>query len=177
MIGGAIRTDFILSAEIMAIALAEVASEPFTIRAAILAVVAVAITVGVYGMVGLIVKMDDIGLQMAERRNRGTRAFGRMLVHAMPKVMAALSTVGIGAMIWVGGGIIVHGLEGFGMGAIAHAIHDVAAASAHAVAPAEAVVEWTVEAAGAGLFGLAIGAVLVTVRHAVAASRRPEPAE
>ena len=138
--------------------------------------VAVAITVGVYGVVGLIVKMDDVGLHMAERRNRGARAFGRMLVHAMPKVMAALSTVGIAAMIWVGGGIIVHGLEAFGMGAIAHAIHDVAVAAAHAVAPVEAVVEWTVGAAGAGLFGLAIGAVLVSVRQSSAAGRRRDPA-
>ena len=177
MVGGAIRTDFILSAEIMAIALAEVATEPFGIRAAILAVVAVAITVGVYGVVGLIVKMDDIGLHMAERRDRASQAFGRMLVHAMPKAMAALSTIGIAAMIWVGGGIIVHGLETFGMDGIAHAIHDVAAAAAHAVPPAEGLVEWTIGAAGAGLFGLAIGAVLVAIHHAVAASRRPVPAE
>ncbi|HEX8262110.1 MAG TPA: DUF808 family protein, partial [Allosphingosinicella sp.] len=101
MVAGAVRTDFILSAEIMAIALAEVAAETFLSRAVILAVVAVAITVGVYGLVGLIVKMDDIGLHLAERRNRGSQAVGRALVHAMPKVMAALSTIGIAAMIWV----------------------------------------------------------------------------
>ena len=111
MVSGAIRTDFILSAEIMAIALAEVAAEPFAMRAAILAIVAVAITLGVYGVVGLLVKMDDVGLHMAERRRSGTRAVGRMLVHAMPAVMTALSVIGIAAMIWVGGGIIVHGLE------------------------------------------------------------------
>jgi predicted DNA repair protein MutK len=97
MVGGAVRTDFILSAEIMAIALNEVADENFWARATILAVVAVAITVGVYGMVGLIVKMDDIGLHLAERRSRGSQALGRGLVLAMPKVMAALSTIGIAA--------------------------------------------------------------------------------
>src|SRR5215207_8676255 len=133
MVSGAVRTDFILSAEIMAIALAEVAGEPFPTRATILALVAVAITVGVYGLVGLIVKMDDIGLHLAERRNRGTRALGRGLVHAMPKVMAALSTIGIAAMIWVGGGIIVHGLETFGVDGIADAIHDTGEAAAYAV--------------------------------------------
>ena len=115
MVAGAIRTDFILSAEIMAIALAEVADRAAGVRGGILALVAVAITVGVYGAVGLIVKMDDVGLHLAERRNPGARALGRGLVHAMPKVMAALSTIGIAAMIWVGGGIIVHGLAAFGV--------------------------------------------------------------
>jgi predicted DNA repair protein MutK len=168
MVAGAVRTDFILSAEIMAIALAEVASEPLLTRALILAVVAVAITVGVYGLVGLIVKMDDIGLHLAERRHRGSRAFGRALVHAMPKVMAALSAIGIAAMIWVGGGIIVHGLEEFGMAGIAHAIHDAGAAAARAAPAFGGVLEWTIGAIGSGLFGLAIGALIVLVHHKVA---------
>lgn len=166
MTAGAIRTDFILSAEIMAIALAEVANEPFPLRAAILAVVAVAITIGVYGVVGLIVKMDDIGLDMAKRSNPGAQALGRGLVHAMPKVMAALSVIGIAAMIWVGGGIIVHGLETFGLTSPAHLIHDVAAAAGHAVAGMGSVVEWVTGAIGAGLFGLLVGAVIVAVHHA-----------
>jgi predicted DNA repair protein MutK len=165
MVAGAVRTDFILSAEIMAIALAEVASEPLLTRALILAVVAVAITAGVYGLVGLIVKMDDIGLHLAERRNRGSQAFGRALVHAMPKVMAALSTIGIAAMIWVGGGIIIHGLETFGFGAIAHVIHGVGEAAAHALPALGSAIEWTIGAAGAGLFGLVIGAVIVAVHR------------
>ena len=168
MVAGAIRTDFILTAEIMAIALAEVADEPFAARAAILALVAVVITVGVYGVVALIVKMDDVGLHLAQRRNGGVRALGRGLVHAMPKLLAVLSTVGIAAMIWVGGGIIVHGLEQFGVGAVAHLIHDVAAAAGHAVPALAGAVEWAVGAAGAGLVGLAVGAVVVAVHHAVA---------
>ncbi|HEX8573587.1 MAG TPA: DUF808 domain-containing protein [Allosphingosinicella sp.] len=168
MVAGAVRTDFILSAEIMAIALAEVAAEPFVTRAMILAVVAVAITVGVYGLVGLIVKMDDIGLHMAERRSSGARALGRGLVHAMPKVMAALSTIGIAAMIWVGGGIIVHGLEVFGFGAIAHALHDAGEAAAHAVPALGGILEWSVGALGSGLLGLAIGALIVLLHHKVA---------
>src|SRR3546814_17591156 len=111
MVAGAVRTDFILSAEIMAIALAEVASEPFLTRAAILALVAVAITIGVYGAVGLIVKLDDIGLHLAERRDDATRALGRALVHAMPRLITELSALGIQANIRVGGGLLSHGLE------------------------------------------------------------------
>ena len=167
MVGGAIRTDFILSAEIMAIALAEVATEPLAMRAGILAVVAIAITLGVYGAVGLIVKMDDVGLHLAERRNPGARTFGRGLVHAMPKVMAALSTVGIAAMIWVGGGIIVHGLAAFGIAGPEHVIHDLAVTAAHAVPPIHGLAEWTVGAIGAGIVGLAVGALLVLAAHLV----------
>ena len=165
MVAGAVRTDFILSAEIMAIALAEVASEPFVTRALILAVVAVAITIGVYGSVGLIVKMDDIGLHLAERRNRGTRAVGRALVHAMPKVMAALSTIGIAAMIWVGGGIIVHGLEAVGFTAVGHAIEEAGVAAARALPAVGGAVHWLVGALGSGLAGLAIGGLIVAGHH------------
>jgi hypothetical protein len=161
MVAGAVRTDFILSAEIMAIALAEVATEAFAARAAILAVVAVAITVGVYGVVGLIVKMDDVGLHLAQRRNPGARAFGRGLVHAMPKLLAALSVIGIAAMIWVGGGIIVHGLEEFGLHEPGHSIHEAAIAAGHAVPAVEGLVEWAVAAVGAGLVGLLVGALIV----------------
>ncbi|HEX8468377.1 MAG TPA: DUF808 domain-containing protein [Allosphingosinicella sp.] len=168
MVGGAVRTDFILSAEIMAIALAEVAGEPFWTRAIILAVVAIAITIGVYGLVGLIVKMDDIGLHLAERRNRGARALGRGLVLAMPKVMSALSTIGIAAMIWVGGQIIVHGMEVFGFGGPAHLIHDAGAAAGHAVPAMSGAIEWAVGAGGSGLIGLMLGALIVFVHHKVA---------
>jgi hypothetical protein len=166
MVAGAVRTDFILSAEIMAIALAEVATEPFISRAAILAVVAIAITVGVYGAVGLIVKMDDIGLHLAGGRNRGTRALGRGLVLAMPKLMSLLSIVGIAAMIWVGGGIIVHGLEEFGLGAIAQLLHHAGETAGHALPAAAGAAEWTVGAAGSGVLGLAIGGSIVAVHSA-----------
>jgi hypothetical protein len=167
MVSGAVRTDFILSAEIMAIALAEVSNEPFFTRALILAVVAVAITAGVYGFVALIVKMDDIGLHLAGRRDSGSRALGRGLVFAMPHLLTFLSIVGIAAMIWVGGGIIVHGLEEFGLGAPAHVIHDAAEAAGHALPAVGGAVEWAVGAAGAGILGLALGALIVAVHHAV----------
>ncbi|HEX8666885.1 MAG TPA: DUF808 domain-containing protein [Allosphingosinicella sp.] len=168
MVAGAVRTDFILSAEIMAIALAEVMAEPLLTRALILAVVAVAITVGVYGVVGLIVKMDDIGLHLAERRSAGARALGRGLVHAMPRLLSILSTVGIAAMIWVGGGIVVHGLEELGLAAPAHILHEVGEGAAHAVPTVAGFVEWLVGAIGSGIFGLVLGALIVAVHHKVA---------
>jgi predicted DNA repair protein MutK len=168
MVSGAIRTDFILSAEIMVIALNEVTAETFWIRAAILVVVAIAITIGVYGVVGLIVKMDDVGLHLAERQNGGARALGRGLVRAMPKLLKALSVIGIAAMIWVGGGIIVHGLAHFHVEAPEHVIHAAAVAAAHAVPFAHGLVEWLVTAAGAGVVGLVVGAVVVAIHHAVA---------
>src|SRR6476661_1223510 len=108
---GAIRTDFILSAEIMAIALASLEHLTLVTTAIALVVVALAITAGVYGVVALIVKLDDIGLHMAERRSRAARAFGNGLVRVVPKLLSGLSVIGTAAMLWVGGGILVHGLE------------------------------------------------------------------
>ncbi|HEY7809505.1 MAG TPA: DUF808 domain-containing protein [Allosphingosinicella sp.] len=168
MVSGAVRTDFILSAEIMAIALAEVSDEPFATRALILAVVAVAITIGVYGLVGLIVKMDDIGLHLANRQNGGARALGRGLVRATPKLLSFLSIVGIAAMIWVGGGIIVHGLETFGISGPAHLLHDWSEAAAHALPALGGLLSWAVSALGSGVLGLILGGAIVAVHHAVA---------
>ncbi len=112
-VAGAIRTDLILSGEIMAISLASVAEKPLAIQAASLALVGLLLTIIVYGVVGLIVKMDDIGLHMAKRSSRAASSFGRGLVKAMPKVLEGLTIIGTAAMLWVGGGIIVHGLEHF----------------------------------------------------------------
>ncbi|MEY3905358.1 MAG: hypothetical protein RIR59_181 [Pseudomonadota bacterium] len=165
MVSGAIRTDFILSAEIMAIALSEVAEQTIALQAAILGIVALAITVGVYGMVGLIVKMDDIGLHLA----RGGRGFqftlGSGLVRAMPKLLTGLSGIGIAAMIWVGGGIFVHGLHEFHLTPIPGWIDGAAQAAAAAAPVAPGMVDWTVHAIGSGLFGVLIGAVIVGAHH------------
>ncbi len=162
---GAIRTDFILSAEIMAIALADVADRPLLAQAAVLAAVGILITAGVYGMVALIVKMDDIGLHLAHRQMAPLRLVGRGLVRGMPMLMKALSVIGTAAMIWVGGGIIVHGLEEFGFGALPHALHDISVGAGHAVALASGLVEWIVSAAGAGLLGLIVGGAAVAGLH------------
>ena len=109
---GAIKTDFILSAEIMTIALATIDTPDIWIRIIVLAVVAVMITVLVYGAVAFLVKLDDIGLRLAESGSwQGVRSFGRGLVSAMPTVLWVIATVGTAAMLWVGGSIIVHGLH------------------------------------------------------------------
>ena len=171
MVSGAVRTDFILSAEIMAIALNEVADQPLWTQGAALAVVGIAITVAVYGAVALIVKMDDIGLHLAARRASATRAIGRGLVRFMPILMSILSGVGIAAMIWVGGGILVHGLEAFHLEALPHALHAVAEGVAHAVPVAQGFVEWLVTAIGSGIVGLIIGAVIVGALHLVPRKR------
>jgi predicted DNA repair protein MutK len=164
MVKGAIRTDFILSAEIMVIALNEVLDEPLGMRAATLAVVAFAITVAVYGVVGLIVKMDDIGLAMSKGKAAAGRAIGRGLVAFMPKLLAALAFIGTAAMLWVGGQIVLHGLDEYHIGGLGHALHDFA----HAVAgglPGAGVWEWLINAGGAGIFGLLLGGVIVGALH------------
>jgi predicted DNA repair protein MutK len=166
-VGGAIRTDFILSAEIMAIALASLPTLSLVTAAAALAGVAIAITVGVYGAVALIVKMDDIGLHLAERRAAASRTVGRGLVKAMPVLLRALETIGVAAMIWVGGGIIVHGLEVFGMEAVTDWLHHVAERAGHATPFATAAVEWLVGAGGSAIVGLIVGGVIVAVAHLV----------
>ena len=152
MVSGAVRTDFILSAEIMAIALKEVADSypSIVMQGAALFIVAIGITIAVYGVVGLIVKMDDIGLNMAQRKLGATRAVGRALVQGMPKLLAFLSIVGTAAMLWVGGQIIVHG---FGY-------HPAELFDLH-----EGALAWLVDAGLSGIAGLAVGAVIVTVHH------------
>ncbi|MDC9824577.1 DUF808 domain-containing protein [Devosia sp. ZB163] len=122
-VAGAIQTDFILSAEIMTIALAALPDLPFWEQALVLVVVAFGITVGVYGAVALIVKADDIGLALANGARTGVgKALGRGILRAMPWVMRFLSVLGTAAMIWVGGGIVVHGLAGFGLNQVEHVV-------------------------------------------------------
>ncbi len=175
-VSGAVRTDFILSGEIMAIALADLEGEPLMTQGVVLAVVGIAITVGVYGVVALIVKMDDIGLRLAKSGSGATQALGRGLVSAMPKLLKALSIIGTAAMIWVGGGIIAHGLEAFGMGAVPHAIEHVAEVAGHASPVAQGAVQWLVGAIGAGIVGAIVGAAIVLVYQAVKKARGGETA-
>jgi len=164
-VSGAIRTDFILSGEIMAIALGTVATEPLWEQAIILLVVAVLITAGVYGVVGFIVKMDDIGLHLAQRTSALARMLGRGLVLAMPVLMKILSVVGTAAMLWVGGGLIVHGLHEFHWDLIPGTIQRMAESAALALPAMGAVIEWVVSAIGSGIVGLVIGAIIVALLH------------
>ena len=109
-IKGAIRTDFILSAEIIVITLGTVAAASFLTRVSVLASIAVIMTVGVYGLVAGIVKLDDAGLYLSQKANRAARALGRFLLAAAPWLMKALSVAGTAAMFLVGGGILTHGV-------------------------------------------------------------------
>lgn len=163
-VAGAIKTDFILSAEIMTISLAAIPSSTIWMDAATLAVVGVMITVAVYGAVAVIVKMDDIGLHLASKgRTAVGRSFGRGLVSGMPSLLAMLSSVGTLAMLWVGGNIITHGLEVLGWPWIYDQIHHLAEAAAHAIPQAPGLVGWFVTAAIDGIFGLILGFVLIPI--------------
>lgn len=164
----AISTDFILSAEIMAIALSTIPEASLAMQAAILAVVGLGITVAVYGTVALIVKADDAGVALARSGNGAVAALGRGLVRAMPPLLKGLGVVGTAAMLWVGGGIVVHGLEVFGLTALGHAIHDAGHAAGALVPAAEGVIAWAVMAAGAGIVGLAVGFALIPLVERVA---------
>ena len=163
-VAGAIRTDFILSAEIMAIALAELEGNGIWMQAAALAAVGVVITAAVYGAVGLIVKLDDIGLHMAKRSNAGAQAIGKALVYGVPHLLKALSIIGTAAMLWVGGGILLHGLEELHLlEELPHFVHD----KAHALSAGSTVLEWLLNAIGAAIVGAIVAAPIVAVMHAI----------
>jgi hypothetical protein len=163
-VASAIKTDFILSAEIMAISLASVSDESILMQALVLALVGIGITVAVYGVVALIVKGDDFGVALAKSEDvsavgRMRRAFGRALVFGMPGFLTFLGATGTAAMIWVGGGIIVHGLEAYGVHSVGHAINFAADTAALALPSVAGPVKWTATAFLSGIVGLLIGAV------------------
>jgi predicted DNA repair protein MutK len=165
-VSGAIRTDLILSAEIMAIALADVSDRPLVTQAAVLVVVGLLVTVGVYGMVALIVKLDDIGLHLARKPSAALQHLGRGMVKAMPMILGFLETIGMGAMLWVGGGIIIHGLEGTPLEALPHLVHGASEAFGHA-----ALLVWAIGALLSAIFGFLVGLAIVGIVHGVARAR------
>ncbi len=167
MVAGAIRTDFILSAEIMVIALNEVANEVLWTRALILVVVAIGITLLVYGVVGIIVKMDDIGLHLAARENGLARRSGLLLVKGMPKLLAVLSVVGIFAMLWVGGHILLVGIHELGWPVLYDWVHHLEGVVAGALPAIAGAAAWLTNTFFSMLLGLAVGAVIVGVLHLV----------
>lgn len=165
VVSGAVRTDFILSAEIMVIALNEVASEGFWARAVILLVVAVAITVLVYGVVALIVKMDDAGLALAKRDSGLVSGLGRGLVLAMPIVLSVLSTVGIAAMLWVGGHILLVGVEELGFAPPYAFVHHLEVLVHDATGPLGGFLGWLTNTVFSAVAGAVVGAIIVAVLH------------
>lgn len=182
-VGGAIRTDFILSAEIMAITLSSVAAASLAMQGMVLAAVGIGITVAVYGAVALIVKADDIGLAMSHSGSGAVAAIGRGVVKGMPPFLRLLSTVGTAAMLWVGGGIVIHGLHEFGLPAPEEAMHAVAHAAEGLLPALAGVVAWLAGAIFSGVVGLALGALLIPLVGKVIApffhrlrGREPGPA-
>jgi len=166
-VASAVRTDFILSAEIMAITLATVASSPVGMQAGVLAAVGIAMTVLVYGVVALIVKADDAGAAMALSGNGIVRVIGRGIVYGMPKFLTVLGYIGMVAMLWVGGGIITHGLHELGVHAPEETLQRLGAAAGRALPMAAGFVTWLVTAGLSAIVGLAIGAIIAPIAHRI----------
>ena len=163
-VAGAIKTDFILSAEIMTIALAQITSDSLWVTGFALALVGIGITILVYGSVAVLVKADDVGLRLAQTgRWTLTRSLGTGIVKSMPWLLTAISALGTAAMLWVGGSIVIHGLEVLEWSAIGHHIQDIATSSAQVIGEASAVVHWVVTAGLDGLFGFALGLATIPI--------------
>lgn len=162
VISGAIRTDFILSAEIMVIALKEVIDQGIIQRAIILVVVAFVITIIVYGVVALIVKMDDVGLALATRESQSSQRVGRALVAAMPKLLVWLAVIGTAAMLWVGGHILLVGADELGWHWPYGLVHDLES-KVHGVAGIGGVLAWLVNTGISAIVGLIVGAIIATI--------------
>jgi predicted DNA repair protein MutK len=166
-VGGAIRTDFILSAEIMAITLAAIDLDVWWERGLALALVAIVVTVAVYGAVAVIVKIDDIGLHLTRQVDRWKQSIGHFLLRFVPRLLTTLSVVGTAAMLWVGGGIIVHGTHEVGFHAIYDIIHGAEGAVAAAAGALGGVAGWLTYAALSAAIGLALGAAIAFILHKV----------
>jgi predicted DNA repair protein MutK len=165
-VASAIKTDLILSAEIMTITLGAVPDAGPWTQAAVLAVVGIAITIAVYGVVAIIVKADDVGLALAQVGGpfgAPARLFGRALVQIMPYFLRVLGIVGTAAMIWVGGGILLHGIEAYGWSWPSHLLHDAGAAAARSIPAIGAFLSWLILAAGGGLIGICVGLLAIPI--------------
>ncbi|MBJ7336989.1 DUF808 domain-containing protein [Mycolicibacterium sp.] len=165
MTSGAIRTDFILSAEIMVIALNEVADQPFVPRLIILIVVALVITAAVYGVVAAIVKMDDVGLALTQRSSQFAQKVGRGLVVGMPKLLAALSVIGTVAMLWVGGHILLLGTDTLGWHAPYGFVHHLEEGVRAAAQGVGGLLAWLVNTGFSAVIGLVVGGIVVAIVH------------
>lgn len=160
LVSGAIRTDLILSTEIMLIALADL-PEDFSIWMTLgaLAVIGLAMTVIVYGAVALLVKIDDIGLKMAKNPDKRVRHTGTRIVRAMPAVFRVISIVGTVAMLWVGGHLVIANLAE----TIWHGPYDLVHLVTHAIEAAGPVVVWIADTAISAVFGLVLGLIVVVI--------------
>ncbi len=167
MVKGAVRTDFILSAEIMVIALNEVLNEPFISRAVTLLIVAIGMTIVVYGAVALIVKGDDFGLYLASGDSEVGQKVGRGLVKGMPIFMKVLSTVGVAAMLWVGGHIMLVGLKDLGWSLPYDIVHDLEVAAHDGLGAVGGFGGWLVNTLCSAVVGAIWGGFIAAVMHKV----------
>lgn len=176
-VAGAIKTDFILSAEIMTISLSAIEADGVLQKGLVLAAVAIGITVVVYGSVAILVKADDVGLRISQvGRLAATRALGRAIVRGMPSLMTAISTIGTAAMLWVGGSIVIHGVEDLGWSAPAHIIKDVAYSVSDG--GSNGFLNWLTTATLDGVAGLLLGlALLPVVSAAMRLARKTKAVE
>jgi predicted DNA repair protein MutK len=156
----AIRTDFILSAEIMAISLASIANSNILMQGVVLLTVGLLVTAGVYGLVAIIVKADDFGVYLAQRPQTTNRVIGKITVYAMPTLLNVLSFVGTVAMLWVGGGIIIHGLHSYGMNGPEHLVHFISEAARGAFFSVGDLLAWLAGVLTLAGFGLVTGAIV-----------------
>lgn len=160
----ATRTDLILSTEIMVVALNEVRTQSLAMQIGALIVVAFLITALVYGVVALLVKMDDVGLALIRTHHKFSQATGRLLIRLMPAILKILSTVGVAAMLWVGGHLFFSGLAEVGMPLIFGFMQACGHAVASSVPVASAAGAWITETVLAMLLGFVLGAIVtVTV--------------
>ncbi|MDQ0635117.1 putative DNA repair protein MutK [Arthrobacter pascens] len=164
VVKGAITTDFILSCEIMVIAMNEVAHESLWVRALILVFVALVITALVYGAVALIVKMDDVGMHLAAKDSAGSQRFGGLLVKGMPSVLAAITFVGTIAMLWVGGHIMVQGAHDLGWHGPYDLIHLLEAPFA-GIPVVGGFLAWLLDTLCSAVIGLVWGIVVMAIVH------------
>lgn len=166
-VAGAIRTDLILSAEIMAITLAALDLDVWWERGLALALVAIIVTVAVYGTVAVIVKIDDIGLYLTKKADAWKQSVGHFLLRFVPKLLVTLSVVGTVAMLWVGGGIIVHGTHEVGFHGLYDIIHGAEGGVAAAAGTLGGLAGWVTYATLSAVVGLVLGGVIAIVLHKI----------
>ncbi|MGO1165305.1 MAG: DUF808 domain-containing protein [Janibacter sp.] len=178
IVKGAVTTDFILSAEIMVISLKAVLDEglndSFWYLLAVMIVVAIVITIAVYGTVGLIVKMDDIGLALTKRGSGLAQTIGRGLVQGMPKLLTVLSVVGVFAMLWVGGHIILVGLadDPINWSPLYDLVHHLEVSVTDATGALGGALGWVTNTVCSMILGAVVGAVVVAVMHVLPVGKK-----
>ncbi|MDO5044859.1 MAG: DUF808 domain-containing protein [Coriobacteriia bacterium] len=160
VVKAAITTDFILSAEIIVISYSTIASNPMSEKIPAMILVALLITLMVYGSVAILIKIDDLGLKLMGSKSTGIQTFGRKLVLAMPRVMNVISVIGTLAMLWVGGHILLSGLSDFGISFPLELVHMIESGITSGLPAFTGAISWLVDSALSAIFGLIVGSII-----------------